>query len=255
MSSLHGWRVVQYDTVDSTQRIAASLVSMGIPGRTAVIAARQTAGVGRKGDPWHDLPGASLLCTAILRPPWPRPAPIACYGMTAALAVIEAIDDVSGGKAAIKWPNDVTINGRKVAGILGDATWMGQELQALRLGVGVNVRGTREAFIANGLPDATSIEAETGQRATVEDTLRAYLAHLAVWDDLLTGGDRRGVVEAWRAAVATVGQAVRVTLTNGRELGGIVAGVAESGDLLLDLPGERALLSLAASAMRSLRSL
>lgn len=97
MSSLHGWRVVQYDTVDSTQRIAASLVSMGIPGRTAVIAARQTAGVGRKGDPWHDLPGASLLCTAILRPPWPRPAPIACYGMTAALAVIEAIDDVSGG--------------------------------------------------------------------------------------------------------------------------------------------------------------
>lgn len=129
MQSVHGWQIVQYYAVDSTQRVAASLVAAGAPGRTVVVAARQTAGVGRKGDPWHDLPGASLLCTAILCPPWPRPAPIACYGMAAALAVIAAIGDVSGGKAAIKWPNDVTLDGRKVAGILGDATWMGRSFR------------------------------------------------------------------------------------------------------------------------------
>jgi len=255
MHRLRGWHVVQYDVVDSTQQVAAALVAAGVPGRTAVVAARQTVGVGRKGDPWHDLPGASLLCTAILRPPWPRPAPITCYGMAAALAVVAAIRDVSGGNAAIKWPNDVTLDGRKVAGILGDATWIGRELRAVRLGVGVNVRGTRSVFAAHDLPDATSIEAETGQCATVEETLRAYLAYLAASDDQLIAGSWRGIVETWRAAVATVGQAVRVSLTNGRELQGVATGVMENGDLLLDLPGERAPLALAASAVRSLRSL
>jgi len=253
MHRLRGWHIVQYDAVDSTQHVAAALVAAGVPGRTAVVAARQTAGMGRKGDAWHDLPGASLLCTAILRPPWPRPAPIACYGMAAALAVVAAIRDVSGGNGAIKWPNDVTLDGRKVAGILGDATWIGGEVQALRLGVGVNVRGARGVFAAHDLPDATSIEAETGQCATVEETLRAYLAHLAAWDDQLIAGSWRGIVETWRAAVMTVGQAVRVTLTNGRELHGVAAGVTENGDLLLDLPEERASLALTASAVRSLR--
>ena len=248
------WNLIHYDAVESTQRVAAVLAATGVPNRTVVVAARQTAGVGRKGDLWRDLPNASLLCTAIVRPPWPRSAPIACYGMAMAVAVIEAIRELSGGAATIKWPNDVLLCRGKVAGILGDATWIGQTLNALRLGVGVNVGGTRDEFIAGGLPDATSIEAETGCTVTVEEMLSALLARFAVWDDLLSVGQWQGVVAAWRAEVATVGQQVRVTLANGRELRGITTGVADNGDLLLTLPGERNPLVLAASAVQTLRS-
>jgi len=249
------WRCIHYDAVESTQRVAAVLAATGVPNRTVVIAARQTAGVGRKGDLWRDLPNASLLCTAIVRPPWPRSAPIACYGMAMAVAVIEAIRKLSGGVATIKWPNDVLLGGGKVAGILGDATWIGQTLNALRLGVGVNVGGTRDEFIAGGLPDATSIKAETGCTVTVEEMLSALLTWFASWDDLLSVGQWQAVVAAWRAEVATVGQQVQVILANGRELRGTATGVADSGDLLLTLPWERKPLVLAASAVQSLRSL
>jgi len=232
------WHRIHYDAVESTQRVAAVLAVTGVPNRTVVIAARQTAGVGRKGDLWRDLPNASLLCTAIVRPPWPRSAPIACYGMAMAVAVIEAIRELSGGTATIKWPNDVLLGRGKVAGILGDATWIGQTLNALRLGVGVNVGGTRDEFIAGELPDATSIEAETRYAVTVEEMLSALLARFASWDDLLSVGQWQAVVAAWRAEVATVGQQV-----------------ADNGDLLLTLSGERKPLVLAASAVQSLRSL
>jgi len=249
------WHRIHYDAVESTQRVAAVLAAIGVPNRTVVIAARQTAGVGRKGDLWRDLPNASLLCTAIVRPPWPRSAPIACYGMAMAVAVTEAIRELSGGTATIKWPNDVLLGGGKVAGILGDATWIGQTLNALRLGVGVNIGGTRDKLIAGGLPDATSIEAETRCAVTVEEMLSTLLARFASWDDLLSVGQWQAVVAAWRAEVATVGQQVRVTLANGRELRGTATGVADNGDLLLILPGERKPLVLAASAVQSLRSL
>ncbi len=249
------WHIVHYHEVDSTQRVAAALVAAGVPGRTAVVAGRQTMGVGRKGDPWRDVPGASLLLTAILRPPWPRAAPVACYAMAAAVSVVEAVRDVAGADAAVsvKWPNDVLLGGRKVAGVLGDATWTGQKLEALRLGIGVNVGGTAEDFAAHDLPDATSIHAATGRDVTVEDALHALLARLAAWDDALSAGDRAGVVAAWRGAVGTVGQNVRVTLANGRELVGLATGVTEGGDLLLQVPGERKPLALSAGSVQSVR--
>lgn len=255
MSAPNNWNLIHYDAVDSTQRVAATLVTAGVPGRTAVVAARQTAGVGRKGDLWRDLPDASLLSTIILRPPWPRPAPIVCYGMAAAVAVIEAIGAFSCEVASIKWPNDVVFGSAKVAGILGDATWTGQTLTALRLGIGVNVRGPREVFSDSGLPDATSIEAATGCVIPVDTMVAVLLAKFGAWDDLLSVGQWQQVVEAWRSSVATVGQSVRVKLMNGRELRGIAAGVADSGDLLLALPGERKPLALSASAVQSLRPL
>ena len=155
------WTILRYAAVDSTQRVAADLIASGTPHRTVVVAERQTAGYGRKGDPWHDQPGASLLLTIIVRPRDPLSVPR--YPMIAALACIEAIRVVSGLDAVLKWPNDVLLNGRKVAGILGDATWQGGRIEALRLGIGMNITGERAAFDARGLPDATSIAAETAK--------------------------------------------------------------------------------------------
>jgi len=181
VSTAAAWSIRRYGTVDSTQAIAAGLLATGVGHRTVVIAERQTAGFGRKGDAWQDIPGASLLLTLILRPT--APASIPRYAMIAGLAGLDAIRETTGLRGGIKWPNDLLLNGRKVAGILGDAVWRGDRLEAVRLGIGVNLGGEHAAFAARALPDATSIEAESGCRVDRDAFLRAFLAAFARWED------------------------------------------------------------------------
>lgn len=244
------WAILRYDTVDSTQTVAASLVAGGAPHRTVVVAERQTAGYGRKGDAWRDLPGACLLMTVIV-----RPAPDAIvphYAMVASLACIEAIRAASGLTARLKWPNDVLLNGYKVAGILGDATWRGAHLEALRLGIGVNITGARDTFRARGLSDASSVAAETGHAIDRERALDAFLASFAGLEDHLVAGHAAEIVAAWRAAVATIGEAVVATCLDGRIITGIAADVTDDGDLIVTGETDDAA-RLRATDVRSLR--
>ena len=226
-----GWRIARYGTVDSTQRVAAALAARGAPHRTAVVAEQQTAGYGRKGDPWRDSPGESLLLTLYLRPP--RAETVPQYAMAGALAVCEAIAALTGARAAIKWPNDVLLGGRKCAGVLGDAVWQGGAPAALYVGIGVNLRGTRAAFTARGLPEATSVAAETGAALDGDRFLATLLGSFRRHDDLLAAGDPTPLIAGWRAASATLGRTVVVTLRAGETLHGTAHDLAENGDLLL----------------------
>ncbi len=246
-----GWHILRYGTVDSTQHVAAARIADGTPHRTAVVAQQQTAGYGRKGDVWHDVPDASLLVTLIVRPP--PTVPVIAYGMAAALAVIGAIADVSGGVATLKWPNDVLLGGRKVAGILGDATWRGGTLIALRVGIGINLCGTATDFVAHGLPDATSIAVETGAMPAREQMLDAMLRHFGQWDDLFAAGEGGTVAAAWRQSVGTIGQQIYAKLYDGQTLYGVAQGVTDGGSLIV-LPDSGAeSVTLDASSVRSMR--
>lgn len=244
------WIVYRYETVDSTQRVAADLLAAGATHRTAVVADRQTTGYGRKGDAWHDELGASLLVTLILKPTAASQMPH--LAMIAALAVIDAIAAVGQVHAVIKWPNDVLLNGRKVAGILGDATWRGSHLEAVRLGIGLNVGGDRASFTRRSLPDATSIAAETGRNIDREAVLAALLNHFAAREDRLDCGETTETVGAWRRAVITVGRAVVVTLRDDRVIRGFAGDVTRDGDLIVRTD-EGTSFHLAASETRSLR--
>ncbi|MGI8687597.1 MAG: biotin--[acetyl-CoA-carboxylase] ligase [Thermomicrobiales bacterium] len=244
------WIVYRYETVGSTQRVAADLVTAGAAHRTAVVADRQTAGYGRKGDAWHDEPGASLLVTLILKPTAAGQMPH--LAMIAALAVIDAIAAVGQVHATIKWPNDVLLNGRKVAGILGDATWRGSHLEAVRLGIGLNVGGDRASFLRRSLPDATSIAAETGCGIDRDAIFAALLNHFAAREDRLDCGETAETVAAWRCAVTTIGRAVVVILHDDRVIRGFAEDVTSDGDVIVRTD-EGTSLHLAASETRSLR--
>ncbi len=244
------WIVCRYESVDSTQRVAADLVAAGAAHRTAIVADRQTAGYGRKGDTWHDEPGRSLLVTLILKPTEASEMPR--LAMIAALAVIDAIADVGQIHAAIKWPNDVLLNDRKVAGILGDATWRGSHLEAVRLGIGLNVGGDRASFARRSLPDATSIAAETGRGIDRDAVLAALLTHVAAREDRLDRGETAETVGAWRCAMTTIGRAVIITLRDDRVIRGFAEGVTSDGDLIVRTD-EGTSLHLAASETRLLR--
>ncbi len=244
-----GWTLSHYEIVDSTQHVATELIAQGAPHRSVVVAERQTAGIGRKGDPWHDLPAASLLTTLILRPV--RAAAIATYAMIAALAVVAAIRDRAHLSAGVKWPNDILIGDRKVAGILGDATWRGERIEAIRLGIGINVGGDRARYQHAGAPNATSITAEAGHDIDREAVLHSLLDHFARLEDQLNAGDDAAIIAAWRNAVVTVGAPVVVTCRDGRVLHGTATAVTDDGDLVLT--ANTAVIVLRATEVSSVR--
>ncbi|MGL4555443.1 MAG: biotin--[acetyl-CoA-carboxylase] ligase [Gemmataceae bacterium] len=146
-----GRQVVVYSATDSTNSRAAE--HAGQPG-LAFLADEQTAGRGQHGRTWAARPGASVLLSVLLAPP-PAVARPAVLTAWAAVSVCETVRRLTGATTRIKWPNDVLLNDRKVAGILIEQI-RGGEVVA---GIGLNVRQTRAEFDAAGLPFATSLHA------------------------------------------------------------------------------------------------
>lgn len=192
----------------STSDHARALAAAGAPHGTLVTAAGQTAGRGRQGRTWSAPPGRALLCSLVLREP-PRLLPL-----TAGVAVAEAI----GPDARLKWPNDVLLGGRKVAGVLAEGR--PQEGWAV-LGIGINV-----AVRIADLPDELRESAGGLGRAPgdVESVLAALLERLAV---RLRAGDGE-ILDAFRARDALAG--AEVTWAGGT---GIASGVDGEGRLVV----------------------
>jgi BirA family biotin operon repressor/biotin-[acetyl-CoA-carboxylase] ligase len=197
-------------SIDSTNERARALALAGAPHGTLVTAAEQSAGRGRQGRTWSAPAGQALLMSLVLRDP-PRFLPLA-----AAVAVAE----VAGDAAAIKWPNDVHLDGRKVAGILVEGR--PQERWAV-LGIGLNV-----AIRVEDLPEELRETATTLglQPRDVEPALERLLASLGAW----LAADERSVLEAWRARDTLRGREIRWAGGKGR-----AAGVDEDGRLLVEL--------------------
>ncbi|MEA3440118.1 MAG: biotin--[acetyl-CoA-carboxylase] ligase [Chloroflexota bacterium] len=132
-----------FDRIGSTNSEAARLAEAGASDLTLVVADGQTAGRGRAGKSWSTLPGTALAFSLVLRVPAEDRAHYSQfatrYTALSALAVCDALDQNYGLDAHIKWPNDVLVGGRKICGVLSEASWLGDRLQAVILGVGVNV--------------------------------------------------------------------------------------------------------------------
>lgn len=194
---------------DSTNDRARALAIAGAPHGTLVTAGEQTAGRGRQGRSWSAPPGRALLCSLVLRDPPPL--------LTLASAL--AVADVAGAEAAIKWPNDVLLLGRKVAGILAEGR--PQEGWAV-LGIGINV-AVRDDDLP---PDVAARAGGLGlEPADVEPTLGLLLRAL----ELRLAQDPVAVLDAYRPRDALHGRVVR--WQRGR---GVGAGLDASGRLLVD---------------------
>lgn len=151
------WRRIDYyPTIDSTMRAAA-----GLPVGSIVLAGEQTAGQGRHGHAWHSEPGTGLYCSIVLNP---APALTLAIG----LATAEAITEVTGKVCDIRWPNDLMLGGRKIAGILV------QLVDGLAIaGIGINVN--HESFPVELAGEATSLRIETGRGASLADIVVALV--------------------------------------------------------------------------------
>jgi BirA family biotin operon repressor/biotin-[acetyl-CoA-carboxylase] ligase len=208
---------VHHRVTDSTNERAKELAATGAPGGTLVTADEQTAGRGRQGRVWTAPAGSALLLSLLLRDLDERHA---LLPLAAAVAVCDAVPV----DASIKWPNDVWIDGRKLAGILVEGR--PQEGWAV-LGVGVNV--TTESFPADIVDTATSLGL-AGVSATPESVLAELLPALSRWLD----APDDEVLSAWRSRDALKGE--RVRWSDGE---GIAEGIDDSGALLVQTANGR----------------
>ena len=208
--------------------VAAALANEGAAAGVVVAAEQQTAGRGRRGSTWVSPPGAGLYFSVIERPAVAAAAghALSLLTLAAGVAVREGIATASGLQAGLKWPNDLFIGKRKLAGILAEGLAIGSPDQAVIIGVGVNVQPA--AYPPDVAARATSIEGELG-RAVDRD--RLFAAILDALSDRLAALDQNAgdILQAWRAASpSAVG--TRVEWDGHR---GVTAGIDDHGALLV----------------------
>jgi BirA family biotin operon repressor/biotin-[acetyl-CoA-carboxylase] ligase len=201
-------------SLDSTNDLAREFAAVGAPQGTVVTAEEQVAGRGRQGRSWTAPAGKALLYSAIVRPLEQRHLVLP---LAAPLAVADAAEEVAGVSCAIKWPNDVWIEGRKCAGVLIEAR--PQDGWAV-IGVGLNVSIEPGEFPEELRETATSLDAD----ATVDGALEALNESLTRW----TRADPQEVLAAFRDRDALRGREIAWDGGNGT-----AEGIDERGNLLV----------------------
>lgn len=208
------------DTVDSTNREARRWAREGAPHGASVIARTQTAGRGRRGRTWVSTPGEGLWFSMILRLGIP-PDQYPLLPLAAALAAADACHAVTCAAIGIKWPNDLILDGRKIAGILVEL-----EARCAVVGVGINVR-QRAGDFPPGLRDhAGSLEALTGRPVSMEALESALRAALCA------RYERLDFLNEYAARSVTIGARVQVTSPDA-VFAGVAEGIDETGALLV----------------------
>jgi BirA family biotin operon repressor/biotin-[acetyl-CoA-carboxylase] ligase len=226
------WHEALPSTMDAASLIAQGGASHGV----VVVADEQTSGRGRRGTTWASPAGAGLYLSFIARPftPSRRPASLpernlSLITLAAGVAVREGIASATGLAADLKWPNDVIVGRRKLAGILAEGLAIGAPDQAVVIGVGINVQPA--SYPPEVAARATSLESELGR--PVDRGLVLAQVLLQLWDRIALLEQRPGdILQAWRAASPNAA-GTRVEW-EGRH--GVTAGIDDSGALLVKTP-------------------
>lgn len=226
-----GRTVHRYDVVTSTNDVAHELAAQGAAEGTIVVAAEQTKGRGSRGRVWLSPPGVNLLVSVVLRPKTPVDR-LGELAFVAAVAVAGALRDRCGLDARIKWPNDVRVGGKKISGIIVEAS-----AGCAVLGIGINVNWIDLPEEIAGT--ATSIALELGGPVETEPLLKGLLADLDIAYGVYRARGFGRILEEWRKLETTISGEVVVAL-DGEKLEGRAVDVDEHGSLVVELPsGER----------------
>jgi BirA family biotin operon repressor/biotin-[acetyl-CoA-carboxylase] ligase len=226
-------------STSSTMKDAAALAAKGQPHGTAVVADVQTAGIGRHGHAWHSEDTGGLYLSIVLRLPLTS-ASMPILTMALGLAVQRAVNDFAQVAADLRWPNDVMLSERKLAGILVQAAG-----DALVAGIGLNVN--QETFPLDLAGIATSLRRETGREYSKDALAQRIVAESLRYAALLSEKGRLEILRRFEASSSWPrGKAVEV---DGR-IRGVTAGLDDNGFLLVQTPDK--LETVIAGGVRSL---
>lgn len=226
-----GHTVHWLEEVGSTNDVARRLAEAGAAEGTVVLAGRQRAGRGRLRRWWWS-PLGGLWMSVILRPTLP-PERLSLLTLAAAAAVAEAVEGQAERPVALKWPNDVLIDNRKVAGILLESVAHPDGAEYVVAGIGVNLDVEGEPVPAELEGRLTWLAREAPRPVSRNDLAEAILERLEARYGQLHQEGAEPVLAAWRARAAWLGEPVRVTLPTG-EVVGIALDVAADGALVVE---------------------
>jgi BirA family transcriptional regulator, biotin operon repressor / biotin---[acetyl-CoA-carboxylase] ligase len=218
-----------FDSVGSTNNEALAWAASGASDLSVVIADEQTAGRGRLNRKWFTPKGTALAISLILRPTPEEKSYLTRVTGLAALAITDALRTY-GLMAEIKWPNDILLNGRKVAGILVESVWSGEDVDCLVIGVGLNVLKGAVPSADLLLFPATSLEESLGPDVEREKVLREILAGIIALRPHLRSDS---FIASWEEALAFRGEHVQVEQGDGSMLTGKLLGLESDGSLKL----------------------
>jgi len=211
--------------LDSTMNRAKEMARAGCPPYTVVIADRQTQGRGRMQRVWQSEEGG-LYFSIVLRPSViPKEGPLVNFAV--ALDLVLALEQCCGIAAQVKWPNDVLVDERKIAGILSQMEFEADQITFINIGIGLNL---------NNRPEVTDKPAVSAMQLTGKRVNRAELlsTFLDYFEKRMTAFSRQAVIEAWKARTVTLGR--RVTIATVRDTyEGLAVDVDEDGGLILEM--------------------
>lgn len=230
-----GWEVRVFDAIESTNAYALTLTHDPTLHGLVALARSQSAGRGQFGRTWTAPPDSSVLMSVLVFPPEPlrRPAVMVAW---AAVAVCDVLERVAAIDAAIKWPNDILVGGKKLCGFLVQQRTTGHADEPLAsvVGIGLNVTQTADDLLAAGLPDAASMSSVAGKPFQVDAVARSVIYHLDEAYERLLAGDLSTLESLWQYRLGLLGKPVLAELADGSTRPGVLLDVGFGGVTLRD---------------------
>lgn len=226
-----GKNVHYEESVESTQKIAHRLAYENAPEGTIIIAEEQVSGRGRMDRKWHSPKYTGIWMSIILRPNIPLPkAPQ--LTLLAAVAIVQAIEDLTDLLPEIKWPNDILIRGKKVTGILTELEAEADRINSIIIGIGMNVNQTKEDFPCELQEIATSLFLEKGEKVSRSDLIKGIFMNLEKLYLLYLEEGFLPIKLLWEGYAISIGRKITArTLSN--SIIGTAQGITDDGVLIM----------------------
>lgn len=214
----------------TTNADAKRLIEEGEPHGTLVVADSQTQARGRRGRSWETEAGTSVYMTIGLKPDF-TPEKASMLTLVMALAVSEAIHEITGLDAGIKWPNDIVVNRKKICGILTEMSMEADCIRSVVIGVGINTN--QQSFPEEIKATATSLLLEKGEKVSRAELIMAVMKHFEYDYELFTQKEELSLFkDAYEKRLVNRNKKVRVLDPKG-EFEGVAEGITETGELLV----------------------
>ncbi|WP_202079972.1 biotin--[acetyl-CoA-carboxylase] ligase [Caldalkalibacillus salinus] len=227
-----GHHLYHYDEVTSTQLVAHEKAREGAPSGTVVLAEHQTQGKGRLNRKWHSPAQSGVWMSVILRLDIPLSS-VSQVTLLSSVAVLKGIKNTTGKECQIKWPNDLLLQGKKLAGILTELNAETDRLNYVIVGVGMNVNQSASDFPEELQHIATSLKVDTGEEINRKSLVLNILKEWEVLLDLYMAHGFSPIKTLWETYTSTIGKQITARTREG-QVAGIARGINEDGVLLLE---------------------
>lgn len=233
-----GKKIYYFDIIDSTQNFALKLASRPYENGSVVVARRQTHGRGRQNRKWIS-PSGGIWLSILLRPNF-EVSHVSMFPMLVSLALGKAIEKVLGLRPKLKWPNDLTLKNKKVAGILVDASIQSNQIDYMVIGIGINFKIKpsviyKKAKNSRNFYGAASL-VERDKDSDPVALLQAFLYELEQIYYKVVEKNLDGIKDEWKKRSSTIGTSVNIS-TPDREIKGRAIGIDDDGALLVSSRG------------------